>query len=236
MNVNIQRSEDRGHAEHGWLHSRFSFSFADYYNPGKMGFGALRVLNDDIIEPSEGFGTHPHSNMEIITIMLKGVLGHKDSTGNAKTLKEDEIQVMSAGSGIQHSEYNNSKTESLNLLQIWIFTKERNIRPRYDQRYFSPQERKNKLQTVVSGKDIPGALYIHQDAYLSLGDFEKGTSFSYRIEEPENRGVYLFVIDGSVSFNGEYLFKRDAAEISGLKEINIHADENSRILLIDIPL
>ncbi|HEX2866422.1 MAG TPA: pirin family protein [Ignavibacteriales bacterium] len=235
MKINIQRSEDRGQAEHGWLHTRYSFSFADYYNPEKMGFGALRVLNDDIVEPAEGFGTHPHSNMEIVTIMLKGTLGHKDSAGHEKELKENEIQVMSAGSGIQHSEFNHSETEPLNLLQIWIHTKERNIRPRYDQRYFPSEERKNKLQTVVSGKDLPGSLYIHQDASLSLGDFDKGKSFTYKTEEP-NRGIYLFVIDGTVSFDGETLYRRDAAEISQTNELMVTAEESSRILLIEVPL
>ncbi|HEX2962611.1 MAG TPA: pirin family protein [Ignavibacteriales bacterium] len=235
MKLNIQRSEDRGQAEHGWLHTRYSFSFSDYYNPEKMGFGALRVLNDDIVEAGEGFGTHPHRNMEIITIMLKGVLGHKDSTGNAKELKENEIQVMSAGWGIEHSEYNNSETDLLNLLQIWIHTKERNIKPRYDQKYFSPEERKNKLQTVVSGSDLPGALYIHQDALLALGDFEKGKSFSYK-PHGLNRGIYLFVIEGSISFDGETLFRRDSAEITDTDEMKVKVEEDSRLLLIDIPV
>ncbi|MGE5352543.1 MAG: pirin family protein [Acidobacteriota bacterium] len=235
MKLNVQRSEDRGQAEHGWLHTRYSYSFADYYNPEKIGFGALRVLNDDIVEAGEGFGTHPHRNMEIITIMLKGVLGHKDSAGNAKELNENEIQVMSAGWGIEHSEYNNSETDPLNLLQIWIHTKERNIKPRYDQRYFPPEERHNKLQRVVSGSDLPGTLYIHQDASLFLGDFDKGKHFSYKTEG-QQRGIYLFVIEGSISFNGETLFRRDSAEISATEELSVNVEEDSRILLIDIPL
>lgn len=235
MKINIQRSEDRGGADHGWLNTKHSFSFADYYNPEKMGFGALRVLNDDHIEPGEGFGTHPHNNMEIITIMLNGELGHKDSMGSKSTLKENEIQVMSAGSGITHSEFNNSETEPLNLLQIWILTKERNIRPRYDQRYFPPEERKNKLQAVVSGKDLPGTLYIHQDASLWLGDFDKGKTASYQAEG-HDRGIYLFIIEGSVSINGESLYRRDAAEIEDTDSLKIKIDEDSRILLIDVPV
>ncbi len=231
----IHRAEDRGKAEHGWLHTKFSFSFSEYYDPEKMGFGLLRVLNDDIIEPGKGFGMHPHNNMEIITIILDGELQHKDSMGNGSVIKKNEVQVMSAGSGILHSEFNPSGTDKVNLLQIWIFPKVKNIKPRYDQKKFDPSERGNKIQTVVSGISKNGALYIHQDASLSLINLEKDLSIKYENFKKGN-AVYLFLIDGHIMFDGEDLFRRDAAGVNGTDEILIQAKEKSEILLIEVPM
>ncbi|RJP62703.1 MAG: pirin family protein [Ignavibacteriales bacterium] len=231
----IHRAEDRGAAEHGWLHTKFSFSFSEYYDPEKMGFGLLRVLNDDIVEPGKGFGMHPHNNMEIITIILEGELQHKDSMGNGSVIKKNEVQVMSAGSGILHSEFNPSGTEKVNLLQIWIYPKEKNIKPRYDQKKFDPSERENKIQTVVSGISKNGALYIHQDASLSLLNLEKDKSLKYEIHKKGN-AVYLFLIDGQVQLDDEELFRRDAAGLSGTDEISILAKEKSDILIIEVPM
>ncbi len=231
----IHRAEDRGKAEHGWLHTKFSFSFSEYYDPEKMGFGLLRVLNDDIVEPGKGFGMHPHNNMEIITIILDGELQHKDSMGNGSVIKKNEVQVMSAGSGILHSEFNPSGTDKVSLLQIWIYPKEKNIKPRYDQKKFDPSERDNKIQTVVSGISKNGALYIHQDASLSLINLEKDLSIKYENFKKGN-AIYLFLIDGQVQIDDEDLFRRDAVGINGTDEISILAKEKSDILLIEVPM
>lgn len=230
----IHKAEDRGHADHGWLNAHHSFSFANYYNPERTRFGLLRVLNDDIIQPGEGFGTHPHDNMEIVTIPLRGELAHKDSTGNKEVIHPNEVQIMSAGSGLTHSEFNNSKTDEVNLLQLWVFPKEKNIKPRYDQKEFDPTERINKIQTVVSPKDEK-ALWINQDAYFSLTNPEKGTELEYNINSNGN-GVYVFVIDGKVNIEGDILSKRDAMGIRETDKIKIKAEENSEVLLVEVPL
>ncbi|MCB0726866.1 MAG: pirin family protein [Ignavibacteriae bacterium] len=230
----IHKAEDRGHADHGWLNAHHSFSFANYYNPERTRFGLLRVLNDDIIQPGEGFGTHPHDNMEIVTIPLRGELAHKDSTGNKEVIHPNEVQIMSAGSGLTHSEFNNSKTDEVNLLQLWVFPKEKNIKPRYDQKEFDPTERINKIQTVVSPKDEK-ALWINQDAYFSLTNPEKGTELEYKINSNGN-GVYVFVIDGKVNIEGDILSKRDAMGIRETDKIKIKAEENSEVLLVEVPL
>ena len=189
----LHKSTDRGIGDLAWLKSRFSFSFARYYNPDRRGYGKIRVLNDDIIEPDRGFGMHPHEDMEIITIVTKGVLEHKDNTGNSGLLRSGEVQVMSAGSGIMHSEINHSKTDRLELFQIWIETKEKGIDPGYDQREVVIRD--NKLELVVSGDKNDDRLYIHQDAKISLGRFEKGESFEYEVGNGKN-GVFIFVIEG----------------------------------------
>ena len=206
MNKIVYRSEDRGKANHGWLDSKFSFSFAEYYDPQKINFGMLRVLNDDIISPGTGFGTHPHNNMEIITIVLNGGLEHRDSMGTGSVIHKNEVQVMSAGSGITHSEYNHSDSDSLNLLQLWIFPKEKNIKPRYDQKYFYPDQKLNQLVTVVSGFNEEGSLYINQNAEIKLGDFEKDQNLKYKLRA--NCGIYLFLINGRVEVLNESLFKK----------------------------
>ncbi len=231
----IYRSEDRGRAEYGWLHSKHSFSFGNWYDPDKMGFGVLRVLNDDIIEPGQGFGTHPHDNMEIITIILDGALEHRDSMGSGSVIYPGEVQVMSAGSGVTHSEFNPSKEEKTYLLQIWINTKERNIKPRYDQRMFDTAAQKNNFNILVSGLGDDNSLYIHQDAVIAKAELEQGAVVEYKLKN-NNNGVYLFVIDGAIETADEKLFKRDAIGLYDIEKIIVGATENSSVLLIEIPL
>ncbi len=226
-------AETRGLANHGWLISRHSFSFAGYYNPDRMNFGALRVLNDDIVKPGMGFGAHPHDNMEIISIPISGSLAHKDSTGHEREIKTGEVQIMSAGSGIYHSEYNHSNTEEVNFLQIWILPKERNISPRYDQKDFSHELKNNELVTVVSPNDNH-ALWINQNAQLSLGNLKAGSSLAYNPGFKDN-GIYAFLIDGEVAVNNAKLNKRDAVGMFDISEITIKIKKDSRLLLIEIP-
>lgn len=235
MNKIIYRSEDRGKANYGWLNTRYSFSFSDYYNPDMMNFGMLRVLNDDIVSPEMGFATHPHNNMEIVTIILEGALEHKDSMGTGSVIYKDEIQVMSAGSGITHSEFNPSKDERVNLLQLWIFPKEKNIKPRYDQKSFPAGERKNNLVTAISGFNREGALYIHQNAEIKLGYFEKDKSLEYHLFNRDN-GVYIFLIEGYAVIENEAIFKRDAIGISGADKIKFSFLDDTKFLLIEVPM
>ena len=235
MNKTIHKADSRGYFDHGWLKTYHTFSFSGYYDSERVRFGLLRVLNDDIIEPGMGFGTHPHDNMEIVTIPLKGELAHKDSMGTKQTIKLGEIQAMSAGSGLTHSEFNNSDSEPINLLQIWVFPRERDIEPRYEQKVFNTEERKNKFQTVVSPEKINGAMWINQDAYFSLANLDKGKDVSYKIKHKGN-GAYIFVIEGSVETSGEKLNRRDGIGIEGLEDVKINALENSEILLIDVPM
>jgi len=229
----VHRADERGTAEHEWLHSKHSFSFADYYNPERMDFGKLRVLNDDIVEPGQGFGTHHHENMEIVSIVLDGALEHKDSTGNHGVIKKGEIQRISAGSGIMHSEYNHSKKEKVNFLQIWIYAKEQNIKPSYEQKNFN--WKKNELKLVVSGNKKDGALYIHQDAFFSLGNLDKNKTIEYNLKE-KNNGVYIFVIKGNITVGDEKLKDRDAIGISKMDKLKIAANKNAEILLIEVPM
>lgn len=226
-------ADTRGLANHGWLISRHTFSFAGYYNPDRINFGALRVLNDDIVKPGMGFGTHPHDNMEIISIPISGSLAHKDSTGREQEIKTGEVQIMSAGSGIYHSEYNYSKENDVNFLQIWILPKEQNIAPKYDQKDFTASLSNNQLVTVVSPND-ENALWINQDAVLSIGNLEKGSKLSYA-PKFEGNYVYAFQIEGAVELNGSKLVKRDAAGFVDGGEIAIDVLEDSRLLLIEVP-
>lgn len=235
MKKTIHRADSRGLADHGWLKSRHTFSFADYYDPERTRFGLLRVLNDDIVEPGMGFGTHPHDNMEIVSIPLAGALAHKDSTGNEHVINTGDVQIMSAGSGLYHSEYNASKKEPVNFLQIWVFPKERDIEPRYEQKTFDNGERINRIQTVVSPDRNSGALWINQDSYFSLSKPEKGKTIEYEIMKNGN-GLYIFVIEGSLSLAGETLNKRDAIGLEDLQRIPVKAEEDSEILFIEVPL
>ncbi|MBS1516504.1 MAG: pirin family protein [Bacteroidetes bacterium] len=235
MEKRIFKSEDRGSADHGWLIAKHSFSFADYYDPSNIRFGTLRVLNDDIIKPGMGFGKHPHDNMEIVTIPLKGELAHQDSTGNKEVIKPNEVQIMSAGSGLTHSEFNNSKEEETNLLQIWVFPKLKNIDPRYDQKYFDPADRINKIQTVVSPVERADTLWINQDAFFSLADPGKDNKLIYKMNLKTN-GLYIFVIDGKISVDGEILGKRDAVGLENLESVELNSLEDSRLLFIEIPM
>jgi redox-sensitive bicupin YhaK (pirin superfamily) len=231
----IHKANDRGVAEHGWLHSKHSFSFAHYYNPDKMGFGLLRVLNDDIVEPGKGFGTHAHDNMEIISIVLDGALEHKDSMGSTSVINKDDVQVMSAGTGITHSEYNHSNSDKVNFLQLWIIPKEQNITPHYDQRSFPENERSNQLLTVVSGDKNKDALYFHQNAEISLGKLDKSKAVNHKITL-SNKGLYLFVTDGELSVADEKLERRDAIGISDVSGVTIQAETDTKFVLVEVPM
>lgn len=235
MKTTIYKSDSRGDADHGWLKSRHTFSFANYYNPERTRFGLLRVFNDDIVKGGEGFGAHPHDNMEIVSIPLKGELAHKDSTGTKEVIRTNDVQIMSAGSGITHSEFNNSEKDEVNFLQIWIFPKERDIAPRYEQKTFSRENRKNEFETVVSPVHDSGALWINQDAYFSMASLEKGKTVSYDVKKDGN-GLFLFVIEGSVKTADNDLDKRDSLGIENVSHIDITAKENSELLLIEVPM
>ncbi|HSZ25773.1 MAG TPA: pirin family protein [Cytophagaceae bacterium] len=229
----IHKANSRGLSNtEDWLLSRHTFSFGDYYDPQRLNFGALYVLNDDRVKAGGGFPKHPHKNMEIISIVTHGGLEHNDNAGHSGIIKEGDVQIMSAGSGVRHSEFNHSKTDSVNFLQIWIHPKIMNVAPRYVQKKFSPQKRKNALQTIVSPVDTT-ALFIYQDAIFMLGDFEKGKTFSYKLTM-NNTGVYLFVLEGSVETNGILLERRDGLGISNLKEISIKADKDCTVLIMEV--
>jgi redox-sensitive bicupin YhaK (pirin superfamily) len=228
------RGDTRGKADHGWLVSRHTFSFAGYFDPRRVQFGALRVLNDDVVMPGMGFGTHPHDNMEIISIPLQGALAHKDSTGREEVIRQGEVQIMSAGSGISHSEYNHSRENKVNFLQIWIFPKEKNIKPRYDQRYFDLTQNPGQLITVVSPDD-PEALWINQDAWLSMGYFPESTAITYQ-KRKNDSGIYLFVIEGSVETLATTLHKRDGLAVEGADKIEVQATGGTRILMMEVPM
>ena len=228
-------ASSRGAADHGWLKAKHSFSFANYYDSEKVQFGALRVLNDDIIAPGMGFGTHPHDNMEIITIPLDGALEHKDSMDNIGVIETDEIQVMSAGSGVYHSEYNKNKDQSVSLLQIWVFPNKKNVTPRYDQKNIKDLKKVNSFYPIVTPNQKGPGMWIHQDAWFHLGEFDKETRINYNINKKGN-GVYAFLIEGSVQIDGESLEKRDALGIWDTEKFELLANQNSRVLLIEVPL
>ena len=229
----IHRSDSRGRADHGWLKTLYTFSFAGYHDPSRVHFGALRVLNDDWIQGGTGFDTHPHDNMEIVTIMLKGELRHGDSMGHMEVLKPDEVQVMTAGSGISHSEHNNLPNTPIELFQIWVFPKEKNLKPRYDQKWFDPETRKNHWETLVSPGE-EGSLHISQDAWFSRASLEKGKELTYTLHG-KKQGVYVMVIEGAINVNDLELNRRDGAGIWGIPEVSIRAVEDCDILVIEIP-
>jgi redox-sensitive bicupin YhaK (pirin superfamily) len=231
----IHRSNTRGHANHGWLDSRHTFSFAGYYNPERIHFGVLRVLNDDIVAGGMGFGTHPHDNMEIISIPLQGDLIHKDSMGNTQIISEGDVQIMSAGSGITHSEYNKNTDKQVNFLQIWIYPNQKNVSPRYDQQSFKKEDRKNKLQLVISPKEANAGIWIHQDAWFHLGDIEPEKSISYSLKK-EGNGIYIFVLVGSIEVDGEILDKRDGIGLWETNTVVIEAKSNAEILIMEVPM
>ena len=234
----MHKADSRGFANHGWLQANHSFSFANFYNPEKVNFGALRVLNDDIIAPKMGFSTHPHNNMEIITIPLKGVLKHRDNMHDEwQQVLPGEVQVMSAGTGVQHSEINGSADEHLSLFQIWVIPNKENVKPRYDQKSFSKDNRKNKLQTLVTSidEDFEGSLKIHQDAVLSRIDLDKDKSFNYNLKS-ESHGVYVMNIYGEFQINGNKLQTRDAIGITEAQSFTVKASESSEILFIEVPM
>ena len=234
-NMVFHRADSRGLADHGWLKSRHTFSFANYYNPERMHFGILRVLNDDIVAGGRGFSTHPHDNMEIISIPLKGDLEHKDNMGNVAVIRNGDVQVMSAGTGIKHSEFNKNKDAAVEFLQIWLFPNKKNVTPRYDQMTLKPKDRKNKLQTIINPFQKGDGVWIHQDAWFLLGDLDAGISVSHTIQKPGN-GVYVFVLSGSVKVNEQLMEKRDGLGIWNLEKLNISAVANSEVLLMEVPM
>jgi|688.fasta_scaffold02961_22 redox-sensitive bicupin YhaK (pirin superfamily) len=235
INKVIHRANERGYAEHGWLKSFHSFSFANYYNPEMMGFGLLRVINDDSVDPGFGFGTHPHNDMEIISIPLSGTLEHKDSMGNHFLIKAGEVQVMSAGTGITHSEYNQSKTEPVKFLQIWIKPKINGIQPNYDQNSFSVNDRKNQFQVIVSGSGKAHSLKINQDAQMALADLESGNTITYK-QAYSGNGIYVFVLKGKINIAGEELSTRDAIGLTNISNVDIQGLDNAEILVIEVPM
>ncbi len=235
MKIQIHKSNERGSADYGWLKPNYYFSFSNYHNPSKVHFGLLRVLNDDFIMGGGAFPTHPHDNMEIVTIPLTGALQHKDNTGGEGIIKAGDIQIMSAGSGIQHSESNASATESVTLFQIWLFPKIKNITPRYDQRTFDVTGRLNKWQVVVSPKEEDNALWINQDARFALTNLSAGNTIEYK-NGFDGNGVFLVVINGSVEIDGTTLNKRDALGISETNQFTIKATTDTELLSIEIPM
>jgi redox-sensitive bicupin YhaK (pirin superfamily) len=229
------KAADRGTADYGWLKPNYYFSFAQYHNPEKVHFGMLRVLNDDFIDGGGAFPTHPHDNMEIVTIPFTGAIKHKDSTGGAGIIQAGDIQIMSAGTGVQHSEANASATDPVTLFQVWIFPKERNIKPRYNQKSFDVNERANKWQTVVSPNEADNALWINQDARFSLTNLQADKELTYT-NAFKNNGVFLVVINGSAEVDGQQLNKRDALGISGIESFTVKASEDVELLAIEIPM
>lgn len=235
-NLVLHKSSSRGLADHGWLKSHHTFSFANYYNPERMHFGVLRVLNDDTVAAGMGFGTHPHDNMEIISIPLEGDLEHKDSMGNTTVIRKGDIQVMSAGTGVYHSEYNKNKDEAVKFLQIWIYPNKRNAQPRYGQITMALEDRQNKLQQVLSPDPNDAGVWIHQDAWFHIGNFGEKITATYSIKK-ENNGVYAFVLKGSFLINGEALNTRDGMGIWNTDSFELTALENdSEILLMEVPM
>ena len=232
----LHKADTRGHANHGWLNSHHSFSFANYYNPERMNFGVLRVLNDDQVDAGMGFSTHSHDNMEIISIPLEGDLEHQDSMGNVTTIRHGDIQAMSAGSGVRHSEYNKSKTKLVKFLQIWVFPNQKNVTPRYDQITLNTDERHNDLQQILSPNADDAGVWIHQDAWFHLGKFDADFSTTYNIKKPGN-GVYVFVLKGDVTIDSEILNQRDGLGIWETNTIKIQANsQDAEILLMEVPM
>lgn len=235
METILYPEKERGHANHGWLNAKHSFSFANWYNPDKINFGALRVLNDDIVAPKMGFGTHPHDNMEIITIPLRGKLEHKDSMGHTSVITTGEIQVMSAGTGILHSEFNASQTEEINLFQIWIFPNKRNVTPRYDQIDIDYAKAENNFLQLISPNADDEGSWIHQDAWIFINKPSKGKEIVYPIKKDGN-GVYIMVINGTITVDGNKLTNRDAIGVYNTKEVRIFVNEDSELLFLDVPM
>ena len=231
----IHKAETRGHADHGWLNAHHTFSFASYYDPNRVQFGVLRVLNDDIVAPGMGFGTHPHDNMEIITIPLEGDLAHKDSMGNAETIKFGDVQVMSAGTGIQHSEFNPNHDRRTNLLQIWVFPKVRNVVPRYQQITLDVADRHNTFQQILSPNVGEEGVWIHQDAWFHMGNLDKGISQTYH-RKKEGNGLYVFVIKGEVLVDGQALNQRDGMGITDFDNLLFEATSDAELLLMEVPM
>ncbi len=234
-NTIIHKADTRGHADHGWLNAKHTFSFANYHDPARIHFGVLRVLNDDTVAGGKGFGMHPHDNMEIITIPLEGDLEHKDSMGNSEVIRHGDVQVMSAGTGILHSEFNHNPDKQVKLLQIWLFPNKKNVEPRYDQITLDLNDRHNKFQQIVSPNPDDDGTWIHQDAWFHLGNFDKGIETEYKLKKKGN-GVYAFVISGDVTVAGNELGARDGMEITDTDAFTITAESDCEILLLEVPM
>lgn len=235
MKKTVHRSESRGFADHGWLQSRHTFSFASYYNPDMIRFGLLRVLNDDIVAGGKGFGTHPHDNMEIISIPIYGAIEHKDSMGNTSVIRAGEVQIMSAGTGITHSEYNHSPTEPVNFLQLWIFPKKKNAEPRYEQKILDLDKMYGSFLTIVSPDGSENSVHINQDAWLSMAEADAMQQLTYTQRFAGN-GLYLFVIEGSVEAAEEVLHERDAVAVSDAESLTVKALSRTKLLMIELPM
>lgn len=235
MKTVFHAADSRGDAEHGWLKSRHTFSFAEYYDPQRMGFGVLRVINDDCVQGGMGFGRHPHQDMEIISLPLSGDLAHKDSMGNGSIIKNGDIQVMSAGTGITHSEMNANADKPVKFLQIWVLTRKNGIKPRYQQVTIADQAKPNDFQQILSPNADNDGVWIHQDAWFSLANFDKDTSRYYQIKKSGN-GVYVFVIKGSANINGQQLGERDGLGIWDVDGFELTATSDAQILLMDVPM
>jgi hypothetical protein len=231
----LHKSETRGDANHGWLHSRHTFSFADYYDPERIHFGMLRVLNDDIVQAGMGFGTHPHDNMEIVSIPLEGDLEHKDSMGNVGVIKHGDVQVMSAGSGITHSEYNKNKDIPVKFLQIWVIPNVRNVKPRYDQITLNIEDRHNKFQQILSPNPDDEGVWIYQNAWFHLGKFDRDFKADYNLKAKDN-GVYAFILNGKVTINDQILSSRDGLGIWNVDKLSVKADSDAEFLLMEVPM
>ncbi|MEQ8908585.1 MAG: pirin family protein [Vicingaceae bacterium] len=235
MNTVIHKAHTRGHANHGWLDTHHTFSFANYHNPERMHFGVLRVLNDDQVAAGKGFGTHPHDNMEIISIPLEGDLEHQDSMGNKAVIKQGDVQVMSAGTGIQHSEYNRNEDQEVKFLQIWLFPNQKNVKPRYDQISLSDIKQNNEFYQILSPNKDDQGVWIHQNAWFHLGDFDQETNSSYQLKDKQN-GVYVFVLDGEVEIEGQTLAARDGMGLWDTDEIKFKSKSGNRLLLMEVPM
>lgn len=235
MQTLLHTAASRGHANHGWLNSYHTFSFAGYQNPARVHFGVLRVLNDDTVAGGMGFGTHPHDNMEIISIPLAGTLEHKDSAGNHGIIRSGDVQVMSAGTGIAHSEKNHSAHEQVQFLQIWVFPNQRNVQPRYDQQTFRAEDRRNQFQQVLSPNPEDAGVWIHQDAWFHLADFDAGFAADYQVKKPGN-GVYVFVLEGDATVADQALHRRDGFGIWNTDRFTVRADSDARLLLMEVPM
>lgn len=232
----LHKAATRGNANHGWLHSKHTFSFANYYDPERIHFGALRVLNDDTVEAGMGFGKHPHDNMEIISIPLEGDLEHKDSMGNVAVIKHGDIQVMSAGTGIFHSEYNKNNDKRVKFLQIWVFPNKKNVKPRYDQITLNVDDRHNTFQQILSPDKEDAGVWIYQDAWFHLGKFDKGITKEYRLKKSGN-GVYVFILNGEVAVNGVNLAERDGMGITDIERLTVTAiSQDAEVLLMEVPM
>jgi redox-sensitive bicupin YhaK (pirin superfamily) len=235
LNSVLHKSETRGDANHGWLHSRHTFSFANYYDPDRVHFGMLRVLNDDIVEAGMGFGTHPHDNMEIISIPLEGDLEHKDSMGNISVIRHGDVQVMSAGSGITHSEYNKNKDKPVKFLQIWVFPNRNNVKPRYDQITLKITDRLNRFQQILSPDPDDEGVWIYQNAWFHIGKFEEGYSTDYQLKAKGN-GIYAFILSGDVMIGDQELNKRDGFGIWDVDKLTVKAITDAEFLLMEVPM